>query len=185
MLLRNVAEACKLGGQYQHALRALDALDGLAAPHIARSVQSRKSFTSGDLGVSATDLQRARVAVQMLMKKATAAEPPLPSFHDALVKADAAQTIIPAVEAGELHAGSEALALPALLYRAGCGVRLQGLLQKQAVLNGAEGVLQSGVENRRVFVRLTRAAQEAMEQWGEGFRVTTDKVQCTSLFERV
>jgi hypothetical protein len=185
MLLRVVAEACKLGGQFQHALRVLDILDGLTAPHIARSVQSQKSFQSGDLGVSAQELQRVRLAVQLQMKKATGAQPPLPSFHDALVKSDAAQVTIPIVEAGEFHPGSDATALPPLLYRVGCRVRLQGLLQKQAVLNGAEGVVVSGVENRRVVVRLTRAADEAKEEWKDGFKVMTDKVQCVSLFERL
>jgi tetratricopeptide (TPR) repeat protein len=183
MLLRVVAEACKLGGQFQQALRMLYILDGFTTPHIARSVQSRKSFQSGDLGVSAQELQRVRLAVQMQMKKATGAQPPLPSFHDALVKSDAAQVTIPAVEAGEFHAACDAFALPPLLHRVGCRVRLQGLLQKQAVLNGAEGVVVSGVENRRVVVRLTRATGAAMEEWKDGFRVMVDKVQCLSLFE--
>ena len=184
-MLRVVAEACKLGGQFQQALRVLDILDSLTAPHIARSVQSQKSSLSGDLDVSAKELQRVRLAVQLQMKKTTGAEPPLPSFHDALVKADAAQVSIPAVEAGEWNAGSEALALPPLLYRVGCRVRVQGLLQKQAVLNGAEGVVQSGVENKRVVVRLTRATSEAMEEWKQGFKVMTDRVRCMSMFEDV
>ena len=53
----------------------------------------------------------------------------------------------------------------------------------QAVLNGAEGVVQSGVENKRVVVRLTRATSEAMEEWKQGFNVMTDRVQCMSLFD--
>jgi hypothetical protein len=106
-------------------------------------------------------------------------------LHDALVKADAAQVAVPALEAGEFHAASDALVLPPLLHRVGCRVRLQGLLQKQAVLNGAEGMVQSGVENKRVVVRLTRAADEALVQWKEGFKVTTDKVRCLSLFEQL
>ena len=183
MLLRNVAEACKLGGRYQQALQTLRILDDLTSPQIARFVQAQNSDLSGDLGVSAAELQRVRLAVQLLMKKANGPEPPLPSFHDALVKADAAQVSIPAVEAGEWNAGSEALALPPLLYRVGCRVRVQGLLQKQAVLNGAEGVVQSGVENKRVVVRLTRATSEAMEEWKQGFKVMTDRVQCMSLFD--
>jgi hypothetical protein len=117
------------------------------------------------------------------MKKKTGPEPPLPSFHDALVKADAAQVAVPALEAGEFHAASDALVLPPLLHRVGCRVRLHGLLQKQAVLNGAEGVVQSGVENKRVVVRLTRATSEAMEEWKQGFKVMTDRVQCMSLFD--
>jgi hypothetical protein len=183
MLLRNVAEACKLGGRYQQALHTLRILDDLTSPQIARSVQAQDSSMSGDLGVSAAELQRVRLAVQLLMKKANGPEPPLPSFHDALVKADAAQVTIPAVEAGEFNAASGALALPPLLYRVGCRVRVQGLLQKQAVLNGAEGVVQSGVENKRVVVRLTRATSEAMEEWKQGFKVMTDRVQCMSLFD--
>ncbi len=132
MLLRMVAEACKLGGQYQRALRALDMLDELASkyPGIANYVQALKSPLSGDLGVSDKELKRVRLSVQLLMKKATGPEPPLPSFHDALVKADAAQVTIPALEAGEFIAASDALVLPPLLYRVGCRVRLQGLLQK-------------------------------------------------------
>jgi hypothetical protein len=185
VLLRIVAEACKLGGQYQRALHTLDMLDELASksPGIANYVQSLKTPRSGDLGVSDKELKRVRLSVQLLMKKANGAEPPLPSFHDALVKADAAQVTIPAVEAGEFNAASGALALPPLLYHVGCRVRLQGLLQKQAVLNGAEGVVQSGVENKRVVVRLTRATSEAMEEWKQGFKVMTDRVQCMSLFE--
>ena len=81
--------------------------------------------------------------------------------------------------------GTVVLALPPLLYRVGCRVRVQGLLQKQAVLNGAEGVVQSGVENKRVVVRLTRATGEAMEEWKGGFKVMTDKVRCLSLFEQL
>ena len=103
----------------------------------------------------------------------------------ALVKADAAQVTIPAVETGEFNAASGALALLPPPYRVGCRVRVQGLLQKQAVLNGAEGVVQSGVENKRVVVRLTRAADEALVQWKEGFKVMTDKVRCLSLFEQL
>ena len=183
MLLRSVAEACKVGGRYQQALQTLRILDDLTSPQIARNVQAQNSSFSGDLGVSAAELQRVRLAVQLLMKKANGPEPPLPSFHDALVKADAAQVTIPAVEAGEFNAASGALALPPLLYRVGCRVRVQGLLQKQAVLNGAEGVVQSGVENKRVVVRLTRATSEAMEEWKQGFKVMTDRVQCMSLFD--
>jgi hypothetical protein len=185
MLLRIVAEACKLGGQLQQALHVLDLLDDLATTRIVCVVQEQKSSLSGDLDVSAKELQRVRFAVQLQMKKTTGAEPPLPSFHDALVKADAAQVAVPALEVGEFHAASDALVLPPLLYRVGCRVRLHGLLQKQAVLNGAEGVVQSGVENRRVVVRLTRAADEALVQWKEGFKVMTDKVQCMSLFEQL
>jgi tetratricopeptide (TPR) repeat protein len=185
MLLRIVAEACKLGGQLQQALRALDLLDDLATPTIARHVQAQKSSLSGDLDVSAKELQRVRLAVQLQMKRTTGPEPPLPPFHDALVKADAAQVAVPALEAGEFHAASDALVLPPLLYRVGCRVRLHGLLQKQAVLNGAEGMVQSGVENKRVVVRLTRAADEALVQWKEGFKVMTDKVRCLSLFEQL
>jgi hypothetical protein len=140
MLLRIVAEACKLGGQLQQALRALDLLDDLATPIIARRVQAQNSLLSGDLGVSAKEFQRVRLAVQLQVKETTCPEPPLPSFHDALVKADAAQVAVPALEAGEFHAASDALVLPPLLHRVGSRVRLQGLLQKQAVLNGAEGV---------------------------------------------
>ena len=185
MLLRIVAEACKLGGQFQQALRVLDLLDDLATPIIARSVQAQASSLSGDLDVSAKELQRVRFAVQLQMKRMSGPEPPLPSFHDALVKADAAQVAVPALEAGEFHAASDALELPPLLHRVGCRVRLHGLLQKQAVLNGAEGVVQSGVENKRVVVRLTRAAGEALVQWKEGFKVMTDKVRCLSLFEQL
>ena len=148
-----------------------------------RRFLSKHAYPSGSLGVSAQELQRVQRDVQLLMKNATTAEPPLPSFHDALMKADAAQTNLPAVEAGEFHAASEPLVLPPLLYRVGCRVRLHGLLQKQAVLNGAEGVVQSGVENKRVVVRLTRATGEAMEEWKGGFKVMTDRVQCKSLFE--
>jgi hypothetical protein len=185
MLLCNVAEACKQGGRYQQALHMLRILDDLTSPQIAFSVQAQKSSISGDLGVSAAELQRVRLAVQLLMKKANGPEPPLLSFHDALVKADAAQVTIPAVEAGEFNAASGALALPPLLYRVGCRVRVQGLLQKQAVLNGAEGMVQSGEENKRVVVRLTRATGEAMEEWKGGFKVMTDKVRCLSLFEQL
>jgi hypothetical protein len=185
MLLRNVAEACKLGGRYQQALHTLRILDDLTSPQIASFVQAQKLSNSGALGVSAAELQRVRFAVQLLMKKANGAEPPLPSFHDALVKADAAQVTIPAVEACEFNAASDALVLPPLLHRVGCRVRLHGLLQKQAVLNGAEGVVQSGVENKRVVVRLTRATSEAMEGWKQGFKVMTDKVRCLSLFDDV
>ena len=209
-MLRSAVEACKICGQYQRALRLLNILDDLTAAHrgvtyllttptrlqklrgmdmdtdSARSCRrflSKHAYPSGSLGVSAQELQRVQRDVQLLMKNATTAEPPLPSFHDALMKADAAQTTLPAVEAGEFHAASEPLVLPPLLYRVGCRVRLHGLLQKQAVLNGAEGVVQSGVENKRVVVRLTRATSEAMEEWKEGFRVMVDKVQCMSLFE--
>ena len=187
VLLRILAEACKLGGHYQRALRALDMLDELASisPGIANYVQALKSPRSGDLGVSDKELKRVRLSVQLLMKKATGPEPPLPSFHDALVKADAAQVTIPAIEAGEFIAASHALVLPPLLYRVGCRVRLQGLLQKQAVLNGAEGVVHTGVDNKRVVVRLMRAKAEALEEWKEGLKVMTDKVQCVSMFEDV
>ena len=91
----------------------------------------------------------------------------------ALVKADAAQVTIPAVETCEFNAASGALALLPPPYRVGCRVRVQGLLQKQAVLNGAEGVVQSGVENKRVVVRLMRATSEAMEEWKQGFKCET------------
>ena len=85
------------------------------------------------------------------------------------MKADAAQVSVPTLEAGEFHAASDALMLPPLLYRVGCRACLHGLLQKEAVLNGAEGVVQSGVENKRVVVRLTRAADKALVQRKEGF----------------
>ena len=162
IMLRSAVEACKICGQYQRALRLLNILDDLTAAHrgvtyllttptrlqklrgmdmdtdSARSCRrflSKHAYPSGSLGVSAQELQRVQRDVQLLMKNATTAEPPLPSFHDALMKADAAQTTLPAVEAGEFHAASEPLVLPPLLYRVGCRVRLHGLLQKQAVLN--------------------------------------------------
>ena len=74
--------------------------------------------------MTAVELPRVRLlAVQLLMKKANGAKPPLPSFQDALMmKADAAQVSITAVEFGEFNAASDALALPPQLFCVGCGV---------------------------------------------------------------
>jgi tetratricopeptide (TPR) repeat protein len=66
MLLRSVAEACKLGGRYQQALHTLRILDDLTSPQIARCVQAQNSSNSGDLGLSAAELQQQLVALAPL-----------------------------------------------------------------------------------------------------------------------
>ncbi len=99
------------------------------------------------------------------------------------MKTDAAQLAILALDDSEFNAASDAPALPLLMRRVSCRVPLQQMLQKQAVLNGSEGVVQPRAENKRVVVWLTRLTGETMGQWKVGFNVMTDRMQCMSLFE--